>query len=47
MPMLGSNAYGKHEIFDRDGRQTTIPVPRHAEINALTARAILRKAKEI
>lgn len=38
---------GKHEIFGRDGRQTTIPVPRHAEINELTARAILRKAKEV
>jgi len=38
---------GKHEIFGRDDRQTTIPVPRHAEITELTAHAILRKAKEV
>ena len=38
---------GKHEIFGRDDRQTTIPVPRHAEITEFTARAILRKAKEV
>jgi hypothetical protein len=38
---------GKHEIFSRADRQSTIPVPRHAEIPEFTARAILRKAKEI
>lgn len=38
---------GKHEIFGRADRQTTIPVPRHAEIAEFTARAILRKAQEV
>ena len=38
---------GKHEIFGRADRQTTIPVPRHAEIPEFTARAILRKAQEV
>jgi len=38
---------GKPEIFGRDDRQTTIPVPRHAEITEFTAHAILRKAKEV
>jgi predicted RNA binding protein YcfA (HicA-like mRNA interferase family) len=38
---------GKHEIFGRKDRETTIPVLRHAEITEFTARAILRKAKEV
>jgi len=38
---------GKHEIFGRADRETTIPVPRHAEIPEFTARAILRKAREV
>jgi predicted RNA binding protein YcfA (HicA-like mRNA interferase family) len=38
---------GKHEIFGRADRETTIPVPRHAEIPEFTARAILRKAQEV
>ena len=35
---------GKHEIFGRVNTERTIPVPRHAEINEQTARAILREA---
>jgi predicted RNA binding protein YcfA (HicA-like mRNA interferase family) len=38
---------GKHEIFGRADRETTIPVPCHAEIPEFTARAILRKAREV
>jgi predicted RNA binding protein YcfA (HicA-like mRNA interferase family) len=37
---------GKHEIFGKAGVSRTIPVPRHRDINAHTAAAILRRAQE-
>jgi len=33
---------GNHDIFGRDALR--IPVPRHREVNELTARAVLRQA---
>lgn len=33
---------GIHDIFTKDGK--TIPIPRHKEINEITAKEILKKA---
>ena len=34
-----------HDIYGKNGKK--IPVPRHAEVNEMLARSILKKAKKI
>lgn len=35
---------GNHDIYKRDLDGKTIPVPRHREVNEITARGILKEA---